>query len=285
MVVTDSGADLPDELIDELGIHTVPLRLHFADRTFLDKVSMGSTEFLKEVAASAVHPNTSQPAPGDLRRVYDFLVSHYEHVIAISLLGRVSGTLQASRMAARRSTHPERVTVIDSLSVSAGQGLVVMHAAECARAGMPAADIMRSVEAAARRTTAWGMVADLRWVSRGGRLPGVIRWLADTLPSAPVLRIAGGGLGLAGIARRGADPVRTLAGYAVRFTEPGQRYRFIIAQAGMADAAVALRAAILERVPAADAWVTELGAAASVHGGPGTLVVAVQAVIRPIDPR
>ena len=282
VVVTDSGADLPEDVIDELEIHTVPLRLHFADRTFLDKVSMGSTEFLKEVAASVVHPKTSQPAPGDLRRVYDFLVSHYEHVIAISLLGKVSGTLQASRMAARRSTHPDRVTVIDSLSVSAGQGLVVMYAAECARAGLPAPEIVREVEAAAKRTTTWGMVTDLTWVSRGGRLPGIIRWLANTLPIAPVLRIAGGSLGLAGIVHRSADPVRTLARYATGGVVPGRRYRFVIAQAGMATQAMALRAAILERVPDADGvWVTELGAAASVHGGPGTLAVAAQEYIEP----
>jgi len=276
VVVTDSGADLPDEVIDELGIHTVPLRLHFADRTFLDKVSMGSAEFLREVARSEHHPKTSQPAPGDLRRVYEFLASHYEHVIAISLLGRVSGTLQASRMAARRSSDPGRVTVIDSLNISAGQGLVVMYAAECARAGLTPTQIASAVQDAARRTTTWGMVTDLSWVSRGGRLPKAIGWLARTLPIAPVLRIGGGSLGLAGIARRGADPVRTLAGYASRFAVGGVRHRFMIAHAGVPDQARALRSTILERVPGSDAWVTELGAAASVHGGPGTLAIAAQ---------
>jgi DegV family protein with EDD domain len=282
VVVTDSGADLPEDVIDELEIHTVPLRLHFADRTFLDKVSMRPADFLKEVAASTVHPKTSQPAPGDLRRAYDFLASHYEHVIAISLLGRVSGTLQASRMAARRSTAPARVTVLDSLSISAGQGLVVMYAAECARAGMPAADIVTAVNAAARRTTTWGMVRDLSWASRGGRLPGIVRWIAHTLPLTPVLRIAAGGLGLAGVARRGADPVRTLARFATVGVTAGRRYRFAIAQAGMVEEAEALRAAILERVPeACGVYVTELGAAVSVHGGPGTLAVAMQDYLPP----
>jgi len=275
-VVTDSGADLPEDLLDAFGIHTVPLRIHFADRTFLDKVGMTSSEFLREIAASAHHPKTSQPAPGDLRRTYDFLASHHEHVIAISLLGRVSGTLQASRMAARRCASPERVTVVDSQSVSVGQGLVALHAAECARAGMSARQILESVHDVIATTRLYGAVTDLGYATRGGRLPRSAAWLAGALPVLPVLSV-GGRVGVSGAFRRGASPVAPLLRSATRRLNPRRRYRFAIAQAGLPEAAAELGDAIRRRVPdAAEIHVTELGAAASVHGGPGSLAVAVQ---------
>ena len=281
VVATDSGADLPEEISADLGLHTVPLRIHFADRTLLDKVGMAPAQFLRELATSTHHPKTSQPAPGDLRRVYDFLASHYEHVIVISLLGRVSGTLQASRMAARRSASPERITVIDSQSVSVGQGLIAMYAAECARAGLPVAEVVQAVHRAIAATRLFGIVTDLDYATRGGRLPRVAVWLARVLPLLPVLRI-GGGVRASGFIRRGADAVGPLLRQATRALDPARTYRFAIAHAGLPGPAAALQAALAAAVPtAAGIYVTELGAAASVHGGPGTLAVAVQEYVDP----
>lgn len=281
VVVTDTGADLPEALFEEFDIHTVPLRIHFDDRTYLDKVGLTPAEFLREIATGGHHPKTSQPAPGDLRRVYDFLASHYEHVIVVSLLGRVSGTLQASRMAARRSSDPARITVIDSQSVSVGQGLVALYAAECARAGLPVAGILAAVERAIAATRLYGAVATLDYATRGGRLPRLAIWLAKILPVLPVLRI-GGGVGVAGVFRRGTSPVAALLRQATRALEPGVRYRFAVAHAGCPEEATALAAALAAAVPdAAGIHVSELGPAASAHGGPGTLGVAVQAYVDP----
>jgi DegV family protein with EDD domain len=282
VVVTDTGADLPEEVLDEYGIHTVPLRIHFADRTYLDKLTLTPAGFLREIATGRHHPKTSQPAPGDLRRVYDFLASHYDHVIAISLLGRVSGTLQASRRAARRVGAPGRITVIDSQNVTVGQGLIALYAAECARAGLPVPELVAAVQAAAARTRSYGTVTDLDYATRGGRLPAAIRWLARVLPVQPVLYIGGGGLGLAGIFRRGGDPVAALVRHATGRLRPGGRHRFAVAHAGLPAEAQALADAIARAVPdAAGLYVTEIGAAASAHGGPGTLAVAVQEYVEP----
>lgn len=282
VIVTDTGADLPEDVLEELDIHTVPLRIHFADRTFLDKTSMSSAEFLKEITCCAHHPKTSQPAPGDLRRVYDFLASHYDHVIAISLLGRVSGTLQASRMAARRSTNPERITVIDSKNISVGQGLIALYAAECARSGMPVRNLIGAVARAVADTRCYGAVSDLSYAARGGRLPTTIRWLATALPINPVLYIGGGKLGLAGVFRRRGNPVAALLRRVIRRAEAGKTYRFAIAHAGLPAQAAELKAALLAAAPqTAGIYVSEIGAAASAHGGPGTLAVAMQEYMPP----
>ncbi len=281
-VVTDSGADLPEEVCEELGIHMIPLRVHFADRTFLDKVTMTSEEFLREVGSSRVHPRTSQPAPADLRRVYEYLASHHEHVVAISLDRQVSGTWQASQTAARRSSTPERITVIDSRNASIGQGLVAMHAAECARAGLPLGELLASVRRAVAATRSFAVVADLAWAVRGGRLPGALRWLTRTIPVRPVLHMGRGAVGVSGLFLRGRDPVAALLARSTAALTPRQKYRFAVAHAGLPEAATRLASALRERVPDnAGVLVSELGAAASVHSGPDTLAVAVQAVRPP----
>jgi DegV family protein with EDD domain len=281
-VVTDSGADLPEEVCEQLGIHVVPLRIHFADRTFLDKITLTNEGFMREVAASDDHPRTSQPAPGDLRRVYEYLASHHPHVVAISLDAQVSGTWQAARTAARRSSAPERITVIDSRNASIGQGLIAAYAAECARAGLPLAELLEAVRRAVGATRSFAVVDDLSWAVRGGRLPAALGALTRILPIRPVLGMGNGAVRISGVMRRGADPVAMLLRQLTRQLAPGERYRFAVAHFDMAEAAARLGSALRERLADhAGVFVSELGAAASVHSGPRTIAAAVQAYRAP----
>jgi DegV family protein with EDD domain len=275
-VVTDSAADLPSEVAEALDIHIVPLRIHFANRTFLDKIGMSPSQFLEELAGTADLPQTSQPAPGDLRRAYDFLSSHAEHVVAISVAGRISGTLQASRAAARRSRAPDRVTVIDSQNASLGQGLIAQHAAECARHGMAPARVLKEVERAIGETRSFGFVPDLSHALRGGRLPKAIAWIMNTIGSNPILELRGGSIFLRGFVRRGRNPVAPMARNILRRLDVGRRYRFGVAHAGCEALANELHRILAASIPGGDGFVTELGPALSVHGGPGTLIVSVQ---------
>jgi hypothetical protein len=101
-VITDSAADISDEDMERHDIHMVPVRIQFGDRGYLDKVSISSQEFFRELAENPVHPTSSQPSPGDFRRQYQFLASHFPDVISINLTPEVSGTLQAAQSAASR---------------------------------------------------------------------------------------------------------------------------------------------------------------------------------------
>src|SRR5690606_38307042 len=136
-----SAADLPDEVIERLNIHVVPVRIHFGSKSYLDKVSMTAAEFYAEMQSNPQHPKTSQPAPGDFRRQFQFLGSHYDAVVSVNLSAKLSGTWQAAETAAQRADGAA-VEIIDSLNVSVGQGLLVAYAAECAEAGYSAPDIV-----------------------------------------------------------------------------------------------------------------------------------------------
>jgi dihydroxyacetone kinase-like predicted kinase len=118
-VVTDSAGDWPDEAFERLAMHMVPVRVHFGDKSYLDKVSLSPDAFYAKLQTDPHHPTTSQPAPGDFRRMYQFLASNYAAVISIHVSGQVSGTFQAAEAAAKRVTAESddaRVVAIDSRS-------------------------------------------------------------------------------------------------------------------------------------------------------------------------
>jgi DegV family protein with EDD domain len=276
-IVTDSGADLPEELLERLDVHVVPARVHFGGRSYLDKVTLSPREFYRELATSGVHPQTSQPPPGDFRRLYAFLASHYQQVVSIALAARVSGTYAAAKGAAERIPGG-KVRVLDSRNVSLGQGLLALYAAECALAGYDGARVIAATEAMRTRTWTWGLLAGLDYAVRGGRVPAFVRTLSRALRCSPVLtnhadgRIAPGG---AIFGRR--DPVAAFARYVARRLRANATYRIAVGHADAEAEGRRLLEALQAAVPAIEsAYLTPLGAALGVHGGPGMLVVGAQ---------
>jgi uncharacterized protein len=276
-VITDSGADIPDQELERLNIHIVPLRLHFGDRGYLDKVSITPREFYDELARNTDPPKTSQPAPGDFRRQFQFLASHHEAVLSVNLMRKASGTCQAAESAAAR-VEGAPTTVLDSMNVSAGQALLVMHAAELAQAGMPLEDIIRSVERMRTKTKVWGAIADLGHAVRGGRVSRGKKLATDLLRLRPVLtNTPDGNIGVGGVLVGKSRMVEKFARFVLRRLDPARPWRLIIGHADAREQGVRLREALVARLPQVQAsWLVELGPALGVHAGPGALVVGAQ---------
>ncbi|MEO7385384.1 MAG: DegV family protein [Gammaproteobacteria bacterium] len=285
-IVADSGADLPAAVWDEFGIQMVPLRVTFGGESYLDKVGMTAAGFWAELGRNPAHPKTSQPPPGDFRRAFELLSSHFEHVVAVSLTGRLSGTLQAAQAAASRVTKPAQLTVVDSRNVSVGMGLIVLSAAEHAQAGRSAAEVVAAVERAADHTRTYGAVPDLSYAVRGGRIPQPWRWLAGALPLGFLLAIEGrGGVKVRGILRRSGDRVSALVRLATQdrlLKSGGTPLRLAIAHSNSPALAEALQTACELAFPAIESiLVADLGPAYGAHAGPGALALAVQEYAAP----
>lgn len=285
-IVSDSGADLPATTWDEFGVQMVPLRVTFGNESHLDKVGMTAAGFWAELARNPVHPKTSQPPPGDFRRAFELLSSHFEHVVAISLTARLSGTYQAAMSAAGRVSKPDQLTVVDSKNASVGQGLIVLCAAENAQAGKSAAEVIAAVERAVAQTRTYAILPDLSYAVRGGRIPKPWRWLARMLPISYILGTdPQKGVRVRGVLGRGGDRVSALIRVATqdRLLKSGDTLlRLGIAHSNSPGAAEALRTACSAAFPQVESVrVADLGPAYGVHGGPGTLVLAVQEYLPP----
>ncbi len=273
-VVVDSGGDLPASEVDRLGIHVVPVRLSFGDQEYLDGVSLNSKEFYRLLAESEQPPLTSQPPPQDFSRVFSLLTSHGYAVVYVGLSGQLSGTLSAATQAASRSDGGD-IRVIDSLSATAGLGLLAIVAAEAASVGMSADEVEALVLEMVPRTRVVGIADDLSYGVRGGRVPVWFKRIADWLHFNPVLTASKQGtIKLGGLLRgRGARP-GALARSTVRKMNPDTMYRVLVAHMDNESGAKKTRHHILEghgRIHSCH--ITEAGPALGVHLGPGGLVV------------
>lgn len=276
-VICDSAADIPDSEMERLNIHMVPVRVAFGEQGYLDKIAFTAEEFYEQLRTNPHHPKTSQPAPGDFRRQFQFLGSHYDAVVSVNLSAKVSGTWQAAVSAAARADGAA-VTVVDSLNVSCGQGLLVMYAAECAKAGMDAERVAREVTAMRARTRTWGMLPDLTWGVRGGRVSKGKKLIADLLRVTPILASKPDGqVKPGGVIFSRSDLAERFARFVAARLDASRSWRIIVGHCNAPDAGAALHARLRERVPSCvGSWSVDVGPALGVHAGPGALVVGVQ---------
>jgi len=286
-VITDSAADIAEEDMERLDIHMVPARVHFGERGYLDKVSITPDEFFAELASNPVHPTTSQPSAGDFRRQYQFLASHFPDVIAISLTGRVSGTLQAARAAAERTNASGRVHVVDTRNASVGEGLIAVFAAECGQAGLDTDTTLRAIRDIVPETTSFALIKDLRYGVRGGRVPASVKLIADLFRLSPVLRTtADGRVAAVGMLPGRRNPLPRFARYVRRRSRRDVPLRIAIGHAQCRGDAEELERLLRASMPnIVESRITALGSALGVHGGPGALVVAVQRYRKPDEYR
>ncbi len=271
-IVTDSGADIPFEEQERLGIHMVSARLNFGATEYIDYVSLMPADLYRMLQESTVSPKTSQPPVGDFVRMYDLLTGHGYEIMSVGLSAELSGTTQAARAAAERFAG--RVRVYDSRSASCGEGLLAVVAAQAAQQGMTLDEIETLLTEVAPGCRVIGLADDLAYLVRGGRLPAWVKKVTDLLHISPLVTAKNGRFGLAGFALGiGARPA-ALGKSALRRMKADTSYRVFIAHGANHEGARQLRRYILERhTRVHSCHISEAGPALGVHLGPGGLVV------------
>ena len=127
-VVTDSTADLPAALAEELGITVVPLNVHFGTEVYRDGVDISPDQFYARLVSSPTLPTTSQPSVGDFLQTYEALGENADQVVSVHVSAKLSGTLNSAVQAVQQVQGTTRVETVDSLQGSLGLGLVAIAA-------------------------------------------------------------------------------------------------------------------------------------------------------------
>ncbi len=190
-VVTDSLCDIPEPIMRELRIVSVPTLIHFGEATFRDKIDMTADEFYKRLAESPNLPTTSQPSPGDFEEVYRGLAKETDQIISIHTTSLLTGIYNSALIASK--TIPNvKIVVIDSRQVTMSLGWLVIMAARAARAGARLPEIMGLVLDAIPRAHIIAMLDTLEYAQRSGRLGKASALLGTVLNVKPIVALGEG---------------------------------------------------------------------------------------------
>jgi len=188
-IVTDSTCDLPQYLIEQHGLEVVPSILIIEGKEYADGEDISRDEFYKRLPDFKIHSTTAAPSIGEFARRYQKLLdSGCDHVISIHAAGPLTSMVSTAQQAAREFSN--RITVIDSLSLSLGLGFQVLAAAESSEDGFEAA--LGAIESTRRRLRVFAALDTIEYVRRSGRVPGTIAFLGSLLSIKPIIELADG---------------------------------------------------------------------------------------------
>ena len=270
-VVTDTASDLPDELLAELGIGLVSLRIRFGAEEFVDRVELSTKEFWSRCSSYSGLPETSAPSPGQFQEAFEKMASEgADGVVYVALSSKMSATIQAARQAAAAMEGTLPVRVVDSESVTLGQGLITIDAAQRATRGGSLDEVVAAAQDAALKLKLYGAIDTLENLKRGGRIGGAQALLGSVLSIKPVIEVRDGVVEKESQQRTRSKSLRYLA-EKVHAAGPIARLAVFSADAPDLDDFLGL----LDGVhPTEKTLLGDVGPVIGTHAGPGAIGVA-----------
>ena len=275
-ILTDSGCDLPKEILAQLGIHAVSLFVNFRGQTREDSVDEGIQEIYAGLRAGEA-ATTSAINPSGWAAAMEPVLAAGDDLLVITFSSGLSTTYQSAVIAATelKETYPQReIRVVDSLSASLGQGLLVWYACQKKNEGLSLSELAHWVEENRLHLCHWFTVDDLMHLKRGGRVSAATALVGTMLNIKPVLHVDNEGHLISKAKARGRKAsIEMLLEKAVQL---GQGYNnstmFICHGDCLADAQY-LERRLKEVCGVKTVVIGYTGAVIGSHSGPGTLAL------------
>ncbi|MGN6030137.1 MAG: DegV family protein [Thermomicrobiales bacterium] len=276
-IVTDSTADLPNDLAAELGITVVPFGLRFGHELLRDGVDLTTDDLMARIQETGRTPATSSPAPSALADVFSQLAQDHDGILAVLMSSHLSSVVKAARIAASHVQEtfetPPPIEIVDSLNVSLGLGLQVMRAAALVRSGLPLATVAEQLRAEVPANHLVFFLEELDLQRRRGRVGKGPEVVGNVLQLKPVLRLDEGQVIPHERARtraRALDMLVEFAGSLPAIDEIG-----IIYDTTPEDVE-SLRQRLVVAAPDATLDIVQFGPALAAHLGPGVVGLAIR---------
>lgn len=188
-IVTDSGADISFEECKALGITMLPLKVDLDGVSYKSGIDIDPEEFYDLMDASSSMPITSTPSVGEFVEVYKRLAAEDPEILSVHLSSGLSATFNTAVQAA--AMVPEaKITLIDTLTLSAGTGWQLRAASAMMQAGAKLDEIVSTMRKIQDAAYAFFTLPDLKYLIAGGRISHLKGLLASLLGIKPVIEVS-----------------------------------------------------------------------------------------------
>src|SRR6185369_12205435 len=188
-ILTDSTCDIPKYLVEQYKLEVVPSILVMDGKEYADGLGISREEFYKRLPSLKTQPTTAAPSIGDFSTRYESLLTRgCDHILSIHAAGALTSILNIARQAA--GDFPDRVTCVDSTSLSLGLGFQVLAAAEAAEMGLQAA--LDAIKSTHRRLHVSAALDTMEYLKRSGRVPATVAMLGSLLRIKPMIELTNG---------------------------------------------------------------------------------------------
>jgi DegV family protein with EDD domain len=272
VVVTDSTATVPSDLVQALDIRVVPVLVVLGNQTFRDGVDITPGDVYRWLRSSKQIPTTAAPSVGDFVRVYAAAAQEASGIVSIHMSPDLSATYNVARMASQL-VEGAPIRVINCHTAAMGQGFATLEAARAAATGATLDEVVRRVEAVAAKTNLFLTLDTFKYLHRGGRIGGAAALMGTVLQIKPLLYLDDGDVGVLAKPRTRPRALRLLVQQMAERVD-GHRLHASVFHADALSEAKDLSQLLADKFDCVELYVTEFTPVMGAHTGPGLLGVA-----------
>jgi DegV family protein with EDD domain len=271
-VVTDSVADLPPQVAQELGITVVPINVRFGTEVYRDGIDLTTEEFYQRLKDSKTLPVTSVPTPATFAEVYNRLAEEAGEILVVAVSAKLSGTYAVALQSVGLMKRKCQVEVLDSRCAVMAQGFIAITAARAAQAGASFSEVLATARRNMSRVDFRAAFDTLEYLKRGGRIGKAQALLGSMLKINPIIALRDGEVFPISRERSRAKAVDHLYKFAASYARvEGVAVEYAID----AEEAEGLIKRLSANFPKEIVYRTWPSPAIGTHTGPGLLVVSV----------
>jgi len=276
-IVMDTAGDMPDEWIEVYGIHTIPINIHYGERTNLSGIDITNEEFYRMADESGTIPKTSQPTPQQFVNLYERIAKPGDSILSIHITGKLSGTFHSAQLAARELAEKFRVEPFDSYSGTTVMGYMCREARIMEQAGASVQSIVDHLDHIRQRVKIVLTLKTLEYVKMSGRVKTLQAVLASVLNVKPIIDLKDGILDITDRVRTRRKSMDYLLDYMIeRFGNRPVNASVVHAQDPVAGSDLMNR--VKETLNCRDLIFSELSIGIAANLGPGTIGIAAYPV-------
>lgn len=272
-IVTDSAADIPKSIAEELDIEILPFMINIDGKQIVADKNLTPQEFYKMVENCVEIPSTSQMSPADLEDIYRKIGAE-NTIIHITMSARGSGINNTSNIvAAQLNDEGFDITVIDSGKFTMIIGDTVIKAAKMARSGASKQEIIDFANENYARDTAYFLVDDLTFLKKGGRIKATTMAISKVLDIKPILFINDGLVEATRKVRGLKKSLSVLVDFIEERMENPEENEVMILDSDAPDKVEVIEEMIRERIKPKAITYAKIGPVITCHAGPGLVGV------------
>jgi len=190
-IVTDSTSDLPQQIIDEHEIEVVPAVLVLDGQSYADGDGISREEYYTRLPDMKQPPTTASPSTGDFTKRFQKLFdAGCDHILSIHAAVELTAIVSVARLAAH--DFRERITVLDSGSLSLVLGVQVLAAVQAKIDNLSLEGILEAIRSTRQRTKVMAALDTMEYLRRSGRVPGAVAALGGLLRIKPIVELLNG---------------------------------------------------------------------------------------------
>ena len=277
IIFTDSACDIKPEQLKEWEVSYINLSFHFEDedREYSND-EMDISEFYNRMRSGSI-AKTSAINPDTYINTFEEILNEGKDILCLAFSSGLSTTCNSARIAADelKEKYPERkIIIVDSLSASAGQGLLLYLMVQKKNSGCTIEEVADYAENIKLNICHWFSVDDLVYLKRGGRVSPTVAFVGTVLGIKPVLHVDNEGRLISVTKARGRKAaLNTLIDKCGELGEDIKNGTIFISHADCKDDADYIAEQIAAKFGGSVDIITDVGAVIGAHSGPGTIAL------------